>query len=120
MAGMIRPFLLLVSMDYATRNQVASLLGFSLFNQPYVGDPHIEAWDIIDAPTQGIGRRCTESWETLNPLARNANWYETVHRAGKEIFIGWYLRHRSIAISCENSRHGAALLDRREPSPPPT
>ena len=106
-AGMIRPFLLLASMDYATRNQLASLLGFSLFNQPYVGDPHIEAWDILDAPMQGIGRRCTESWETLNPLARNVNWYETVYRAGKEIFKKLESKDLSFADSiegCSNSK----------------
>lgn len=85
-AGLIRPFLLLVSMDYANRNQVAAALGFSLFNQPYLGDCHKEAWDILDSKVKGIRRRATESWETINPIASNANWYETVYRVGTEMF----------------------------------
>lgn len=85
-AGLIRPFLLLVSMDYATRNQVAAALGFSTFNQPYRGNPHKEAWDILDSRVKGMRRRATESWETLNPFAHNANWYECLHRVGCELF----------------------------------
>lgn len=84
--GMIRPFLLLVSMDYATRNQIASVLGFSLYNQEYLGNPHKEAWAILDSKVKGLRRRATESWETLNPLAHNVNWYESLHRTGRELF----------------------------------
>jgi len=85
-AGMVRPFLLLVSMDYTTRNQVATMLGFSIFNQEYLGDAHAEAWDILDSNIKGIRRRASETYESLNVFAHNANWYETVYRCGKEVF----------------------------------
>lgn len=85
-AGMIRPFLYLVSMDPVMRNQVASALGWSLYAQDYFGDPHAEAWDIIHASSKGIQARTNESWETLNPIASNCNWYETLYRTAKEVF----------------------------------
>lgn len=85
-SGMLRPFLFLVSMDTATRNQVASALGWTNYTQEYFGDAHKEAWDIIHADAKGIQARTNESWETLSPFASNCNWYETVYRVGKAIF----------------------------------
>lgn len=85
-AGMIRPFLYLASMDFASRNQIAQSLGWTLFNQDYLGDPHKEAWDIINASAKGIQARTNESWETVNPIADNCNWYETLFRVSTEVF----------------------------------
>lgn len=52
-AGMIRPFLFLVSMHPAQRNRMSNLLGWSLVADPTFGDAHKEAWEIIQA-------RCVE------------------------------------------------------------
>lgn len=85
-AGMIRPFLFLVSMDPITRNAVASSLGWTLCTQKYFGDFHEEAWDIINSDVKGIQSRTNEYWETLNPLSSNCNWYESLCKVNLEIF----------------------------------
>jgi hypothetical protein len=85
-SGMIRPFLLLVSMEPAMRNQLAASLGWSLVNQKYFGNAHEEAWDIINTSAKGIQARTNESWETLNPFSNNCNWYEVLYHVNKAVF----------------------------------
>ena len=85
-AGMIRPFLYLVSMDPFMRQQTATQLGWSIFTQDYFGDPHAEAWDIINSNIKGIQARTNNAPETLIPIANNCNWYETLYRTGKKAF----------------------------------
>jgi len=53
-SGMIRPFLLLVAMPPFLRCQVCNALGLPLFNQPFFGDPHREAWYAINANACGL------------------------------------------------------------------
>lgn len=103
-AGMIRPFLFLVSMDPVMRNQVASQLGWSLYTKEYFGDPHREAWDIIHADGKGIQARTNRSLETLNLLGNNCNWYETLYRSGKEAFRKVGPEKRRFAKSIEACR----------------
>ena len=45
--GLIRPFLLLVSMHPAMRCQIGMLLGWCGITRPSYGKPHQEAWDIL-------------------------------------------------------------------------
>jgi len=85
--GMIRPFLLLVAMPPVFRNQVACSLGWSTYTSVAFGDPHREAWDIIHKNSMGMQARVNKSYETLNPLAHNANWYEILVRVGKAGFV---------------------------------
>lgn len=85
-AGVIRPFLYLVSMDPVMRNQVASQLGWSLYAQKYFGDSHAEAWDILNADAKGIQARTNGAIETLTPFVRSCNWYEILYRTAKEVF----------------------------------
>jgi uncharacterized protein YaaW (UPF0174 family) len=107
-AGMIRPFLYLVSMDPAGRNEVASRLGWSLLVQDYFGDPHQEAWDIINSDVKGLQARSHESYETLNPLARDSNWYEVLYRVSEEVFKHSDfddLSHDASLPSCQDPTH---------------
>ena len=46
-AGMLRPFVLLVSMTPSLRALLAVQLGLSPLSQPSFGDPHEEAWQIL-------------------------------------------------------------------------
>ncbi|MFC1834884.1 hypothetical protein ACFL2Q_09140 [Thermodesulfobacteriota bacterium] len=113
--GMIRPFLYLVSMDPAVRNEVASRLGWSLLVQDYCGDPHHEAWDMINSDVKGLQARSHETYETLNPLARNSNWYEILYRMSDEVFKNCDfddLSHDASLRHCGNARD--KLLPRLE------
>ena len=49
-AGVLRPFMILVSMPVVTRAQLAITLGFSLITEPIFGKPHEEAWEILNRP----------------------------------------------------------------------
>ena len=91
--GMIRPFLLMVSMQSRDRNRIACLLGWTTPQTRYFGDAHAESWDIISRPMKGILACTSESWETLNPASASCNWYDSVHRCmsmgfgeGKQMF----------------------------------
>jgi len=86
--GVIRPFLLLVAMPPIFRNQVACSLGWSTFTSASFGDPHHEAWQIINKSRVGMQARANRSYEKLDPLIRNANWYEILIRVGKSAFFG--------------------------------
>ena len=62
-SGNIRPFLFLVSMDPAGRNEVACRLGWSTYTRDYFGDIHRESWEIISADMQGLQARSHESYD---------------------------------------------------------
>jgi len=62
------------------RNQVANLLGWSLFTSKQFGDPHAEAWSIINSNSDGLQARSNKSWEKVNILGRNVNWYDILTR----------------------------------------
>jgi hypothetical protein len=79
-AGMQRPFLLLISMSPALRMKTAASLSLLLISQPFFGDSHAESWYIISAKRRGLISRANESWETLNPVAGNCDWYRMVRR----------------------------------------
>eukprot|EP00732_Lithocolla_globosa_P003829 Lithocolla_globosa_v1_NODE_3234_length_1726_cov_6.654099.p1 type:complete len:544 gc:universal NODE_3234_length_1726_cov_6.654099:1650-19(-) len=87
--GIIRPFFLLVSMHPIIRNRVANYLGFSILTQPYFGDSHREAWEILHRPGQGMKWRCDASWEKLSsPLRLPTDWYYLLFRVYKKVFKG--------------------------------
>jgi hypothetical protein len=85
-AGVIRPFLLLVTMTPMERIRIAGMLGFCTVSQQYFGSwnddyVHQEAWEILHCHLFGIQARTNATYETLNPFARNCNWYECLRRA---------------------------------------
>eukprot|EP01130_Rhizamoeba_saxonica_P002569 TRINITY_DN1234_c0_g1_i3.p1 TRINITY_DN1234_c0_g1~~TRINITY_DN1234_c0_g1_i3.p1 ORF type:complete len:556 (-),score=93.85 TRINITY_DN1234_c0_g1_i3:44-1711(-) len=84
--GMIRPFLLLVSMAPPLRNKIANELGWCIYTEDYIGDPHREAWEIIHAHSTGIQARTNKSYEKVNPFGDNCNWYEILFRVAEKAF----------------------------------
>lgn len=67
--GMLRPFLLLVSMTPRMRFQIGISLGWSMINTlDEFGEVHAEAYDILYHTHKGMEARCEEFWETLNPI----------------------------------------------------
>jgi hypothetical protein len=64
-AGVLRPFMILVSMPIVTRAQLAVTLGFSLITEPIFGRPHEEAWEILNRPQV---RLLAPSSKKLSPL----------------------------------------------------
>jgi hypothetical protein len=83
--GMIRPFLLLVSMAPAQRNQVACSLGWTVITKRYFGDCHAESWKIINRYGSGIRDRTSRTVEQLTP-SNWTTWYDTVRRVTKFAF----------------------------------
>eukprot|EP01099_Mayorella_cantabrigiensis_P004949 TRINITY_DN3809_c0_g1_i1.p1 TRINITY_DN3809_c0_g1~~TRINITY_DN3809_c0_g1_i1.p1 ORF type:complete len:458 (+),score=50.33 TRINITY_DN3809_c0_g1_i1:33-1376(+) len=84
--GMIRPFLLLVTMPPMVRCQVAAHLGWSIFTKDYFGDPHAESYYIIATQSVGICSRSHHSWEKMNPFSESSNWYYILFRVIESIF----------------------------------
>jgi hypothetical protein len=52
--GVLRPFLLLVSMSVAARVRIGAMMGISLVTSHSFGDEHAEAWVILHSPFIGI------------------------------------------------------------------
>ena len=79
--GVIRPFLLLVSMDPQTRLQWAQTLGIDIISKNYYGDSHQEAWKMLVRKQKGIQPRAGHAFaETARPLNPNPVWYQILHR----------------------------------------
>jgi hypothetical protein len=88
--GMLRPFLLLVSMSPRVRFQVGISLGWSMIKElDEFGEVHAEAYDILYHAHKGMEARCEEFWETLNPTKQvGKTWYELLHRISSTICDG--------------------------------
>jgi len=86
-AGLIRPFLLLVSMHPIRRAGVAKMINFDYVRESWFGDAHHEAWYILSG-AKGIQGRASEAFSRkLNPLRENCNWYEIVYRVAYKAFV---------------------------------
>jgi hypothetical protein len=85
-AGLIRPFLILLSMDVRQRLKVAASLQMYFPEMDCFGDPHAEAWAILATPFKGLQDRATEYNEKINKRDRKANWYEIVYRVFDKAF----------------------------------
>ncbi len=78
--GLIRPFLVLVSMRPSKRNRVSNELGWSCIPSPLFGDAHAESWEILAASTLGLLSRLNSTVEKLNPMQRSLTWIECLER----------------------------------------
>ena len=82
--GSIRPFLLIVSLHPFRRAWLAAQVGLELTKQKFYGDAHKEARFIITTARKGVQGRTNEAWtETINPAAKDCNWYQTTYRCSK-------------------------------------
>lgn len=83
--GMIRPFLLLVSMHPRIRYLVADLMGIDLskakVSDKWRGDSHGESWHIISKSRYGIRSISDHAIETINPLCHESTWYHCLYRS---------------------------------------
>eukprot|EP00003_Mantamonas_plastica_P025460 TRINITY_DN4_c0_g1_i12.p1 TRINITY_DN4_c0_g1~~TRINITY_DN4_c0_g1_i12.p1 ORF type:complete len:660 (+),score=170.60 TRINITY_DN4_c0_g1_i12:2099-4078(+) len=84
--GVIRPFLYLVSMTPEERWKSAQTLGFTMLVSSNLGDVHAEAWEIINKNGKGLQARTNKAYETLNPLTKNAAYYDILYRTADAIF----------------------------------
>jgi hypothetical protein len=70
---------LLVSMDPPMRVLTAASLSIDLIRRPAFGDPHAEAWLIIDHPKKGLQFRTRSATEEI--VSIEVTWYHTLRRA---------------------------------------
>ena len=87
--GMIRPFLSLVSMNPDLRLKISAILGWTIIGTSEWGDPHAEAWSIINKNMIGILARTHESYESLNPIAQSCTWTDVLQRSSVHAFQKW-------------------------------
>jgi hypothetical protein len=108
-AGMLRPFLMLVSMSPAMRCILAVQvcpthltfalilsavvqLGWSIILEPHFGDSHAEAWDIITRRSVGLRSRCKSTFARYNPLtAATGNWHTILEFVARAVFLPSYM-----------------------------
>jgi len=79
------------------------------------GDPHAEAWSIINSPFMGLQARANKSYETLNPLAHNCNWFDILRRVLEASFrftAAPKLSYRESQEACTRPRN--AIIDQIE------
>jgi hypothetical protein len=88
--GMLRPFLLLVSMSPILRNQVANLLGWSTLTDKSFGDSHEESWSIISRSGMGLLSYANSIVQKLIPIT-NSNYY--------------MMLRQTVVDVCKTSRH---------------
>eukprot|EP00005_Dracoamoeba_jomungandri_P005625 CAMPEP_0174262360 /NCGR_PEP_ID=MMETSP0439-20130205/12930_1 /TAXON_ID=0 /ORGANISM="Stereomyxa ramosa, Strain Chinc5" /LENGTH=505 /DNA_ID=CAMNT_0015347055 /DNA_START=14 /DNA_END=1531 /DNA_ORIENTATION=+ len=87
-AGAIRPFLLLVSMHPKARFKIGLSLKLNVVEQRFFGDSHAEANYLLFTNRKGLIARTNKAFrETLNVLANNCNWLETIDRVGRKAFV---------------------------------
>ena len=117
--GLIRPFLLLVTMPPQIRAQVATSLSMSYIPLPFFGDAHEEALYILTDNRRGVQTLANHSYESLNPLAASANWYDVLRRTSLEVFRAFesgpsLLTSESMA-ECRTSGHRLCADAEEEP-----
>lgn len=79
--GLIKPFLLLVSMHPEKRLRWAKSLNVPLLSLKNYGDSHAEAYKLLTMDRKGLQARANHAFaDTLNPVGQNCNWYQILHR----------------------------------------
>ena len=79
-AGLVRPFLLLVSMHPSMRCATAFKLDIPILHDPCFGDDHAEANLILFHPKKGLQRRTNSIFESIG-INTKCNWYQILRRA---------------------------------------
>ena len=90
-AGLLRPFVLLVSMTPSLRALLAVQLGLSPLNQPYFGDPHEEAWQILSQKKRGLQASSVAGLSKLNPFASPPDWVGCLNHLCVAQFVPSYM-----------------------------
>jgi len=102
-AGVLRPFVLLVSMSPSLRALLAVQLGISPFSQPSFGDPHEEAWQILSHKQFGLQSTCVTRIKglgfSLNPFASPPDWVSCLNHLCGTQFVPSYMSWGDIFTS---------------------
>jgi len=85
--GLIRPFLLLVSMDPKRRAAMANMTGVSLVKKDWYTqfDPHHEAYYILTSHRKGVQSRSNSSSRSLIPFKHGSNWYMILEACASKV-----------------------------------
>ena len=83
-AGLINPFLVLVSMHPDMRSAVAFKLQIHLIKKKCYGDTHAESYKILFHKKKGIQRRSNTVPENIG-FNDDANWYQILRRAIRDV-----------------------------------
>lgn len=78
--GLIRPFLLYVSMDPELRLQWAHSFGINLINKTYLGDSHRESFKMVCSDRKGLQARATYAFSEKLAGSNGCNWYQIIYR----------------------------------------
>ena len=86
-AGLIRPFVLLVSMAPRRRAAMAHLTGIDIYSQKWylAFDPHREAWKILSKHRKGVQSRGTSTVRKTVPFVHSSNWYMILYACTKAV-----------------------------------
>ena len=79
-AGLLRPFVLLVSMHPQMRSATAFKLEIPLLTEKVLGNPHAEADLILFHSKKGLQRRTNSILESFH-IATKCNWYTILRRS---------------------------------------
>ena len=115
-AGLIRPFLLLCSMQPAVRNEIACSLGWPLITSASFGSAHGESWEILTKHRLGLLDRCMHSWQSVNPLQAKPSWYAILRQMMAICFaeVSVPSMKRSAAIAADNDPRSRCSADLEE------
>jgi len=86
-AGLIRPFLLLVSMSPRRRAALSVMMGASLADIWWYRefDSHREAWHILTYHLKGLQPRSDSILRKINPLAHASDWWMILASCGYKV-----------------------------------
>jgi len=89
--GLIRPFLYLVSMTPQHRALLAIQLGWCPIAQEGFGDPHEEAWQILNKSGMGVRARCVRGINKMNPFAGAFDWVGILNHVASTLYVPSYM-----------------------------
>jgi len=98
--GVIRPFIFLASMSSHHRAMLAIQLGWCPFAEEAFGDPHEEAWAIINKKGLGLRARCVRGIQKVNPFATPLDWVGILNHVAQTLYVPSYMAWQD-EFSCE-------------------
>jgi len=106
--GLLRPFLLLVSMSAALRSILGVQLGICALSEDHFGDAHQEAWQLLAHPEAGLRARCRSAWDRINPFGGFPSWLAILTFVAQTHFVPSYLAWHDLFTSEKLSKAEAA------------
>lgn len=103
-----------LNLHETNQNSKFYLVTHSTFQLDYFGDSHAESYHILCDSKVGMQARANQSYERLNPLAHNCNWYDILIRVIQTAFHCdiEHQSHRNSQPQCLQS--GSELIQNTE------